>query len=500
MAAHHTIRSLSPQLAPELAPELTPELAPALGNVLGSLNISLESELNRYRRNRRINSFDKGLVKEEIFTDVESDPAFDVEPVEAALALPLPPVPPNKKLIASQSLRREPLRSAPRASSPELNLLALPASAQLKPDELQQDEPNPGEPKLGDLKPDELAESSSSYRFRPVGSLEQTSPSEQQPTPMYQLEQTNQSRRTDQAHAAKLDDIASDASVSALLGPVTEPHEAIAPPPLQEPTANSQAPNSYLTSSKALIETLEEQSTQPNASDPTTHLPKRKTVSLLAGATVAFLGLVGGLGASYFMSDPLVAQRLASELQANGVEAIDSVKAFDPPGPDLSAAEFVELEIDNLSSLQMPRATPINPGEPSPAGLSSVGLPPTPTIPAPASVSTPEAIPSAQANVPSAAAVIGSRAADRQSAGSRVSSSQSVMLPVGLTYYVTVPFTSESGLRRIRETTSEAFVRRFSDGNRIQVAAFNNAQSAQQFIKELAEKNISAEVYGPTTE
>ena len=73
-------------------------------------------------------------------------------------------------------------------------------------------------------------------------------------------------------------------------------------------------------------------------------------------------------------------------------------------------------------------------------------------------------------------------------------------MPVGLTYYVTAPYVSEQSLTNIRSSVSEAFVRRFADGNRIQIAAFDNPQAAQSFIEELQAQDISAQIYGPTTE
>ncbi len=401
------------------------DLSPQLGAVLGSLNISLDAELNRYRRNRRLGD----LIREDVFADIESDPSFDVEPVEIALSTALPPVPPNKKLLAARSDRSDVQVSSP---------LALPASAQLMSDK-PSDEPTSEQP---------------SGHFQPVNS-EQTS------NRQVDSQQTNGD--------------SSDKSISALLSPMVAPAE-------EKTTASGiapamAAPNSYLASSEKLIESLESTPTRLDSAERENRRPRRKTVSLVAGAVLGFFGLAAGLVASYLMSNPLVAQRLANGFQGDRTDVVATPKAFDPPGPDLSGAEFVELEIDNLSSLQMPQNALINPSN----------LPPTPTIPSGLnSSSAPDDSAVLPTNVPaSASPSIGTQAA---------------VLPVGLTYYVTVPFTSEGDLWQIRESISEAFVRRFSDGNRIQVAAFDNAESAQQFIEELKGKNIRAEVYGPTTE
>ncbi len=399
-------------------------LSPQLGAVLSSLNISLEAELNRYRRDRRSG----GLVRADIFADVENDPSFDVETVKAAFSMALPPVPPNKKLLATQTCRSE---------LPVSGSLALRASTQPVSNELSDE---PVDRQLGSHSP-----------------------------------QVNPQVNSKQANNSDL----FDTSISALISPMVKPVGAKTP---GEKTASgivpaAIAPSSYLTSSEKLIESLENTSLRPNPTGIASGRPRRKTVSLVAGAILGFFGLAAGLCASYLMSNPLVAQRLASGLQGDRADLAATPKAFDPPGPDLSGAEFVELEIDNLSSLQMPQTPLINPSN----------LPPTPAIPSGLESSVPNDSTVPPTNIPAPAAP--------SSMGT-----QAVVLPVGLTYYVTVPFTSERDLRQIRESISEAFVRQFSAGNRIQIAAFDNAESAQQFIEELKEKNIKAEVYGPTTE
>ncbi len=400
-------------------------LSPQLGAVLGSLNISLEAELNRYRRNCRLG----GLVSADIFTDIESDPSFDIEPVEADLGMTLPPVPPNKKLLALQPHRSD---------LPVLSPLALPPSERIVPDELAS-EPISDQP----------------------GSLLQTTNGEQTGAKQVNSKQTNSDLP--------------DTSISALLGPMMKSTGDKTTASGTAPAAI--APNSYLASSEKLIESLENAPSRPASTKSAGPRPKRRTVSLVAGALLGCFGLAAGLGASYLMSNPLVAQRLTDGLQGDRADVVTIPRAFDPPGPDLSSAEFVELEINNLSSLQMPQNALINPGD----------LPPTPAVPSGLDASSvPDNSPVPQTNIPAPAS---------PSIGT-----QAVVLPVGLTYYVTVPFTSEGDLSRIRESISEAFVRQFSDGNRIQVAAFDNAESAQQFIEELKGKNIRAEVYGPTTE
>lgn len=438
--------------APHTAHGLSPHLAPQLGSVLSSLTVSLEAELNRYRRNRRLDSLVRSSIssftREDVFADIESDSVFDEETAATALAVTPPPVPPNRKLIASQSSAStlpapnssvsslpasiSSVPKLPASGLPVSSLIALPASTQV----------------LSDRSVDVQA-----VDVRSGQRIEQIDPT--------------------YANTNKPSGNVSDASISTLLSPMMKGGEAIALP-LPSPVT----PDSYLASSEKLIESIENKTAPSDLLKPIALKPRRR-VSLLAGAILAFLGLAGGLSASYMISNPLVAQRLVNGAQSDDV--IANLKAFDPPGPDLSGAEFIELEIDNLSSLQMPQAPLMNPGD----------LPSVPAIPSGLAAPAPDATTPAQTNIPTPA----SSAADTRAVGT-----QAAVLPVGLTYYVTAPFTSERDLDRIRETMSEAFVRQFSDGNRVQVAAFDNAQSAQQFIEELKEKNISAEVYGPTTE
>ncbi|MGI8935205.1 MAG: hypothetical protein ACR2FS_14145, partial [Phormidesmis sp.] len=80
-------------------------LSPQLRAVLGSLTISLEAELNRYRRN----CFKSGSASGDLFADLE-DAAFDRDSVELpvtvpymAAPVPLPALPPNRRLLAAQA-------------------------------------------------------------------------------------------------------------------------------------------------------------------------------------------------------------------------------------------------------------------------------------------------------------------------------------------------------------------------------------------------------------
>ena len=366
-------------------------LSPQLRAVLGSLTISLEAELNRYRRN----CFKSGSASGDLFADLE-DAAFDLDAVELpvtvpsmAAPVPLPSLPPNRRLLAAQA-----------------------ASADLAAPPIVKDD-----------------------------------------TPQVAI--------TSAALSGSL--------VKALSG-------SAAGQGLIE-NGGATIASGYMASSEKLIESLIE---VPDLPDPVNPLikPNRQTVSLLAGAVLGFFGLIAGLSASYLMSNPAVAQQLADRLQGHELAiATASQLAFDPPGPNLSASEFVHLDLDSLSSLKMPQ-TAVDP-QSLPIGPSA-----TTALPPIAGEST-------GANTPGLNSV---------SANQSQSGIQALAIPAGVTYYVTVPFTTEQGLLEIRKAVDAAFVRQFADGNRIQLAAFNNPESAQQFIKDIKARGIDAQVYGPTAE
>ncbi len=373
---------MTPTQAIAIADQRSSGLPPQLRAVLGSLTVSLESELNRYRRRPITSSAD-----DDLFADLE-DAAFDVAGVDLpasvpTVAVPVPALPPNRKLLAQAASVNEGLE--------------------------QKDDPNRG--------------------------------------------------------AIAVTSAALTGSVGEALAAGTH-HSS-----LPGSTSGAFTTSGYLESSEALIESLREVPTLPEPVDLTQR--KRKTVSLLVGATLGFLGLVAGLGASYAISNPKVVQQLADGLQGGAVAIAPAAQiAFDPLGPDLSASEFIHLDLENLSTLNMPQTMP-------------------------QSAANPQSLPVA----PSSGTVLPPIASDGQSATSPATTEiQAAAVPTGLTYYVTVPFSTEQDLFEIRKSVDAAFVRQFADGNRVQLAAFNNPESAQQFIADIKAQGISAQVYGPTAE
>lgn len=364
------------------------DLSPVLRPVLSSLNVSLESELNRYRRNR----LTKDASSDSVFADLD-DSAFDInvadiEVAAAAVTTP-PPVPPNRRINGQTS---------------SISVSPVP----------------------------------------PANALER-SPS-----------QSNQTASSPTS---------SNPSDTVLPGSIVN----VTAIPSDSPS-EPQAPNGYLASSEKLIESLDDLPPMPEPVDIAPPKSRRKTVSLLAGAVLGLLGLIAGLGVSYIVSSPAMMQRIANLFNREPEEATiaDAEDTFSPPGPDLSEREFVDLDLDNLSSLEM-SPDPLNPAN-NPNAQALPGLPPT------AAQLPPIEQPTSPDNI------------------------QAAVIPAGVTYYVTVPFATEQDLTNVRQAVDEAFVRAFSDGDRIQIAAFDNPTDAQAFVADIRAQGITAFVYGPTTE
>lgn len=414
------------------------DLSPLLRPVLSSLNISLEAELNRYRRNR----LTKDAASDDVFADL-NDATFDLNVAEIAdinvsastvSLLPPPPVPPNRRL----------------------NL-----------------EANKSEDKAGSQTSDTSSRSLVRYSDSMLENSDSTSPNSTNPN-------------SANPNSASLVSTSSDGNSASAASPTEMLPDAVLPGSIVNVTAvradssESPTPSGYLKSSEKLIESLDDLPPMPEPVDIAPK-PRRKTVSLLAGAILGLLGLFAGLGVSYLVSSPSAMQKLAALFERKDEAVIaEAESTFDPPGPDLSEREFINLELDNLSSLEM-SSEPLNPAEANTgtqAGDRATSGP------------SPDRLPPIE----------------EQSSGqsstslSNTEGIQAAVVPTGVTYYVTVPFTTAQDLANVRQTVEEAFVRSFSDGSRIQIAAFDNPTDAQAFVNDVKSQGITAFVYGPTTE
>ena len=230
------------------------------------------------------------------------------------------------------------------------------------------------------------------------------------------------------------------------------------------------APENYLESSEALLRSLDDgEAETPDVAEsvepPADVRPKSKRLLKLA---VLLLLILGGIGAGFAwiyrsqIRDALAAWNTRSapapaEVDDEApVEPAPEAETYDPPGPDLSTREFVELDLESLSTLELENG-------------SRSELPPP-------AESTPEAAPAQSAPPP----------ATGEAAGSN--------------FYVVIADGGPAALAQARTVVPDAFVRNFSSGSRIQLAVFDNQAQAEEQINALRQRGLAVQLFGPTNE
>ncbi|MEM9806666.1 MAG: hypothetical protein AAF959_15445 [Cyanobacteria bacterium P01_D01_bin.56] len=283
--------------------------------------------------------------------------------------------------------------------------------------------------------------------------------------------------------------------------------------------ATDTAPEGYLESSEELLKSLADEQTAPE-SVPEPYSPDRKSNSLLKLAGLVLV-LLAGIGVGFAITYPSQLQRLRSQLfpgssspdtttteaetEASSTsgnpedttpsgEADTSAGGYKPPGPDLSQREFVELDLESLSTLDVDGTTPSAPvpplSNPAQSPLPQPGTTPSTnqneqttdnTIPSPTepaatnSTATPTPTTSAAAPTPAPTAT-------------------------GSNFYVVASYTGDDSLNKAREFVPDAFIRNFNAGARIQLAAFDNQAQAEDQVAALTQQGMTVELFGPTNE
>ncbi|NEQ97977.1 MAG: SPOR domain-containing protein [Cyanothece sp. SIO2G6] len=126
---------------------------------------------------------------------------------------------------------------------------------------------------------------------------------------------------------------------------------------------------------------------------------------------------------------------------------------------------------------------------------------PSPDIPS-RSTPTPDSIAVIEPVLPSGFANSGSANSGSASSGSASSESTGpTVAPTSSTpisadlYYVTTPYTGDQSLESAQGAVSGSYVRSFPSGTQVQMGAFSNESGAEEFIQNLENQGISAEIY-----
>lgn len=314
---------------------------------------------------------------------------------------------------------------------------------------------------------------------------------------------------------------------------------AITPvPQTQVPEADSLAsvsPDDYLESSEHLLRSLGEDE-YLDTDEPDDSLLNQFLTPLGIGAVLLLLVSSAMLG--FLLVNPsMFGLDRWGDLFQRGRDSKSSVSSSDtsltsdastsnaPPYPNLAADEFIDLNLDTLSTLPgrspAPAALAANPSPtPSPSAspnaspasvsIASIGvnsaaptivstnqLPsrsssPSAPAPAPARTAVPHVSPAPAAAAPAAPAPAPVAAAPASAAPASTTASAP-----GSYYYVVTDYSGDRSLEEAQSVVTDAYVRNFNTGAQVQLGAFSSEEHAQELIQQLQQEGISAEVYQP---
>ncbi|MDF0555418.1 hypothetical protein [Kamptonema sp. UHCC 0994] len=294
---------------------------------------------------------------------------------------------------------------------------------------------------------------------------------------------------------------------------------------LSAKSANSlRSPNNYLASSEELLKSLDEGKSEAQAE-------RSLTASLFTplGLSSMLLFLLSCIALGYTVINPSILANLGfnrwlkqssptpAASPANIPTADSANQAELPKAPNLASKEFVELDLSTLSNV---KPTPI----PIPLPSAKPSIPPTPKPVA--GVSLPNVIPPQPANAAntndeslnnlsrallpkrSATSVVPRPLAPIPSTAKPTASPAATPKPVvsnpGIPvkaqdgyYYVVLDYSNEQSLEEARTAVTDAYVREFPNGVKIQMGALDNPRSAERLVKELQEKGVAARYYQP---
>ncbi|OCR01013.1 hypothetical protein BCD67_06540 [Oscillatoriales cyanobacterium USR001] len=292
------------------------------------------------------------------------------------------------------------------------------------------------------------------------------------------------------------------------------------------PGNNQKSPNNYLESSEELLRSLEEEKSQPKT--------ERNLVSSLftpLGLISMLLFLLSCTALSYTTINPSIWANLGfnpwgkqnpKPATSPTNKVANSNQGELPKAPNLASKEFFELDLSTLSNVKpTPSPIPVPSIKPSvpplPQGITGVSLPSLKTQQSPNVGGTnnegldnlqkallPKIPPSPVAPKPLApipsAVKPGNPKPDTGAAATPKPSPVSPGIPIKAQdgyYYVVLDYSNEQSLAQAQTVVPDAYVREFPNGVKIQMGALADAKSAEQLVKELQEKGITAKYYQP---
>lgn len=285
----------------------------------------------------------------------------------------------------------------------------------------------------------------------------------------------------------------------------TAQSETLPPPPeLQEedahrfaaPSGSVSAPNDYLESSEQLLRGLDREPIVPPAPPRSVRGPNLADRLLTPLGVVSMLLLLvsGTLLAAALIDPTLVSKVTGSRAEKSKATVAENPSPAAVPAaptnsqsPKLETDEFVQLNLDNLSTVEgSPK--PAVPPTPASSPVAVPPLPPAAVAPADNSSNLTRALippvnPSPTAS-PSPATPKPSNVetAPAPSQGDRF-------------YYVISNYAGEASLQQAKGTVPDAYLRQFDSSTHIQMGAFLRQSEAEKLAKQLQAQGYSASVY-----
>lgn len=263
------------------------------------------------------------------------------------------------------------------------------------------------------------------------------------------------------------------------------------PAATQLPSPTDDAPQDYLQSSEALLKNLEQSSPSPTA-EPTPEPQFKLTwwhmgTALISGIAVTLLiglSIRQAQVAQQPSSGDAPTRSSSSESRASDTASAspESREPLDLDGPNLAESDRDETETPpappspastGSESTASPAASPVLPGrEPDLSAILS------PTNPQASPVETDEPSDEAENQPDPANVAAGPPANDRF-------------------YHVILDYSGESSLTQAQTAVEGVYLRKFPDGIKIQMGAFDSVEGAQTLVNRLKTQGMNAKIYEP---
>jgi hypothetical protein len=262
-------------------------------------------------------------------------------------------------------------------------------------------------------------------------------------------------------------------------------------PPAEQPANPPQPelpPDDYLESSEQLLRNLSHNRPSPEKETAPT-VPERLLTPLGIGAIVLLFGAIALAGAALLDLEALTNGRW--QLNRSPDAATEPIAATEP-SPTSAANTTEDLDLDNLSTIQ-----------PSPRDrLTPPPTAPNAPLPPPSAVPPNYSIPGSSSDLTSALVppLDPTTAASPQPSPAAPAPTQIEPAPGPTSsdfYYVLADYSGPNSLQQAQAIVTDAYVRQFAVGDRIQMGAFLTKADADDLARRLQREGLAVSVYRP---